>query len=158
MPDDTRRLVERILLAVLAISILPVSLWASFAPRSFYTDFPGGGRSWVAVDGPYNEHLVRDVGALDLALVVIAVYAIVSLSRPLVRATALGFLVSGTLHLAYHLRHLDLYDTSDQIANAVGLAVTPLAALALLGATMRASTASSSASSTSGSQAPTAIS
>ena len=34
----------------------------------FYDDFPGLGRSWVAADGPYNEHLVRDVGALNLAL------------------------------------------------------------------------------------------
>jgi hypothetical protein len=158
VPEATSRLVQRILLVVLAITIAPVAIWASFAPRSFYADFPGGGRAWVAVDGPYNEHLVRDVGALDLALLVLAVYALVSLARPLVRATALAYLVSGALHLAYHLRHLDLYDTGDQIANAVGLAVTPVVALVLLGATMRPSTAPSSTSTMSGSEAPTAIS
>ena len=44
-------------------------------PRSFYDDFPGAGRTWVAVDGPYNEHLVRDVGGLNLALAFVAVLA-----------------------------------------------------------------------------------
>ena len=43
------------------------------APKSFYEDFPGAGRVWVAVDGPYNEHLVRDVGSLNLALAFVAV-------------------------------------------------------------------------------------
>ena len=37
-------------------------LWATLSPRSFYDEFPGGGRAWVAADGPYNEHLVRDFG------------------------------------------------------------------------------------------------
>jgi len=38
-------------------------------------------------------------------------------------------------HLAYHLQHLDVYETSDQVANVVtlGLAVVgPLAVLALV--------------------------
>ena len=38
-------------------------------PAAFYDDFPGLGRMWVAPDGPYNQHLVRDVGELNLALV-----------------------------------------------------------------------------------------
>ena len=46
---------------------LGVGLQALFTPRSFYDDFPLG-RGWVAMDGPYNQHLVRDVGSLNLAL------------------------------------------------------------------------------------------
>ncbi len=57
-----------VLLAVIAIGYAGVGAWAALAPRSFYDDFPGGGRHWVAVDGPFNEHLVRDVGTLNLAL------------------------------------------------------------------------------------------
>jgi hypothetical protein len=38
-------------------------LWATFAPRSFYGDFPFG-RGWVEALPAYNEHLMRDVGGL----------------------------------------------------------------------------------------------
>ena len=34
-----------------------VGLWAAVAPHSFYDDFPGGGRHWVAVDGPFSFFL-----------------------------------------------------------------------------------------------------
>ena len=109
----------------------------AFAPRQFYDDFPGGGRRWVAADGPYNEHLVRDVGAFSLALLVVAVFALVTLSVPLVRATAAAFLVSGVLHVGYHLRHLDLYDTADQVASIGGLLLGPVVAVILLVLTLR---------------------
>ena len=59
------------------------------SPQSFYDDFPGLGRAWVSVDGPYNEHLVRDVGALNLALLVLFVVAWVRLDRQLVSCPAL---------------------------------------------------------------------
>jgi len=145
----------RIGLAILAITIAPLAVWATFAPRQFYDDFPGGGRNWVAVDGPYNEHLVRDVGGLSLALLIVAVFALVTLSVPLVRATAVAFLVNGVLHVGYHLQHLDLYDTADQVASIGGLLVAPVVALLLLGATMRSSSSRASPSSTSGSTTPT---
>jgi hypothetical protein len=146
----------RIALAVLAIGTIPLAFWASFAPRQFYDDFPGAGRSWVAADGPYNEHLVRDVGALSLALLIVAGFAFVTLSVPLLRATAAAFLANGVLHVTYHLRHLDLYDTADQISSISGLILLPVVAAVLLGATMRSSTTRSSPSSTSASTAPTA--
>ena len=56
--------VIRAALAALAVVGLSSGLWAEFSPRSFYDEFPGGGRAWVAANGPYNEHLVRDFGAL----------------------------------------------------------------------------------------------
>ncbi|MGZ8761779.1 MAG: hypothetical protein ACXW2Y_00470 [Acidimicrobiia bacterium] len=146
----------RIALAVLAFGTVPLAFWASFAPRQFYDDFPGAGRTWVAVDGPYNEHLVRDVGALSLALLVVTVFAFVTLSVPLLRATAAAFLANGLLHVGYHLRHLDLYGTADQVATIGGLILVPVVALVLLGATMRPSATRSSPSSTSVSTAPTA--
>ena len=146
----------RVALAVLALGIMPLAFWAGFAPRQFYDAFPGGGRNWIAVDGPYNEHLVRDVGALSLAVLVVTIFAFVTLSVPLVRATAAAFLANGVLHVGYHLRHLGLYDTADQVASIGGLLLAPVVALVLLGATMRPSAPRSSPSSTSVSTAPTA--
>jgi hypothetical protein len=141
----------RVVLAVLAVSGAMVGLWATFAPRSFYDDFPGGGRSWVAPDGPFNEHLVRDVGSLNLALTVLTVAAAVLLVRSLVVVAALGWLAYGIPHLVYHLRHRDVYDTGDQVASLVSLALVPVLALVALvvGAKMPASRPRSSASSTS---------
>jgi hypothetical protein len=103
----------RVVLALLAISAGVIGLWAAFAPRSFYVNFPGGGHDWISPDGPYNEHLVRDVGELNLALMVVALFALVALSRALVLATAVAWLVYGVPHLVYHLRHLSPFHGSD---------------------------------------------
>src|SRR3954471_13364403 len=68
MADQRISLAERVVLALLAFTSAGIGVWAAFAPRAFYDKFPGLGQVWVAVDGPYNEHLVRDFGALNLAL------------------------------------------------------------------------------------------
>src|SRR4051812_49195590 len=98
-----------------------IGLWAAFAPRSFYDDFPGGGRHWVAVDGPFNEHLVRDVGTLNLALAVVAGIAAFTVVPLLVRVAASALLVNAVPHLAYHLAHLGPYGTADRLGNVVSL-------------------------------------
>jgi len=41
---------------------------AAFLPASSHASFPGPFGSWIAMDGPYDEHLVRDVGTLNLGL------------------------------------------------------------------------------------------
>lgn len=52
--------------------MLPTALQAAFAPRSWYDDFPLG-RGWIAAEGStYDEHLVRDVGVLFLALIIVS--------------------------------------------------------------------------------------
>jgi hypothetical protein len=123
---------QKVVLALLAWSSAVVGVWAAFAPRSFYESFPGGGRSWVAPDGPYNEHLVRDVGELNLALTVVTVVALVLLTRTLVVTTAAAWLVYSVPHLVYHLRHLDPFDTSDATALPVSLALAVAGAVLLL--------------------------
>jgi hypothetical protein len=126
------RTVTRIVLALLAFSSAGVGLWATFAPRSFYDDFPGGGRSWVAPDGPFNEHLVRDVGELNLALTIVTIFALVVLSRALVLATATAWLVYSVPHLVYHLRHLDPFSDGDAVSIPVSLALAVVGAALLL--------------------------
>ena len=68
--------------AVLSVTPPFVGAWAPAAPSSFYADFPFPGRHWVRLLGPYNEHLVRDVGGLYLALLVITVWAIAKPAPP----------------------------------------------------------------------------
>jgi hypothetical protein len=115
------RRVARSALALLFVQGLIVGVWAAAWPRSFYDDFPSGGRAWVAADGPYNEHLVRDFGDLNLALAAVTLVALVSLTRLVALAAALGWIVYQAPHLVYHLRHLDLYDTTDKVANVTAL-------------------------------------
>lgn len=124
----TPRRIVRIALGILALVGIQVGLWAAFAPRSFYDDFPGSGRVWVAVDGPYNEHLVRDVGALNLALAVVAIVAFVTLSRAAVLAAGGAWLAYGIPHLVYHLRHLDTLDGADTFAVPFTLALNVVVA------------------------------
>src|SRR5689334_14001289 len=124
--------VTRVVLALLAISSGIAGVWAAFMPRSFYDNFPGGGHEWVSPDGPYNEHLVRDVGTLNLALTVVTVFAFVVLARSLVLATALAWLVYGVPHLVYHARHLAPFGGSDTTTIPVSLALAVVGALLLL--------------------------
>jgi hypothetical protein len=118
---------RQVALIVIAFSTGLVGLWATAAPKSFYEDFPGAGRVWVAVDGPYNEHLVRDVGSLNLALAFVAVLALITGSTLLARAAGGAALIYGVPHLLYHATHLDPYDTDDQVALIVSLSIAVLA-------------------------------
>ena len=69
---------RRAILLATAVVGLYVGGWALVAPGSFYASFPGLGMIWVAVDGPCDEHLVRDVGALYLGLAAASVVAAAS--------------------------------------------------------------------------------
>ena len=127
-----RALWTRIGLVYLAVGYALVGFWAAFAPRSFYTDFPGAGRHWISPDGPFNQHLIRDVGELNLALMVVVLAAGVTLSLPLVRAALLATLVNGVLHVVYHVGHVDMFSSSDQVAIIGSLVLAPVVALVLL--------------------------
>ncbi|MDQ3737735.1 MAG: hypothetical protein M3337_01025 [Actinomycetota bacterium] len=125
---------RRVALAVIAFGSLLVGAWAQVFPRSFYDDFPGFGRVWVAIDGPYNEHLVRDIGGLNLGLALLAVVALVTGSLLLARVAGAAALVYGVPHLVYHAFHLEHFDASDAVTSIVALAVAALAALVALAA------------------------
>ena len=119
---------HRVALVVIAFGSAVVGVWAQLFPRSFYDDFPGMGRVWVAVDGPYNEHLVRDVGGLNLGLAFAALAALVTGSVLVARVAGGSALLFGGPHLLYHLTHLDPFDTSDAVGMAVSLSLAVLAA------------------------------
>jgi hypothetical protein len=123
---------KRIGLIVLALSSAPLGLWALLAPRSFYDDFPGMGRHWVSLDGPYNHHLVTDFGGLNLALAVVTLAALYWVTRPLIITTAIAWLVYAVPHELYHATHLDPFGTSDKVGQLVGIGVDIAIAVALL--------------------------
>lgn len=109
-----------------------VGLWAGLAPQSFYDSFPGGGRNWVALDGPYNQHLVRDVGVLNLALVVVFLAVVLRPTKYLVLVACGAELVYSLPHFLYHATHLDPYEGSDKVALLVSLSVAIVLPIALL--------------------------
>lgn len=134
--SDRRSQVLRLILVLLAATAAYVGLWAQLAPASFYDGFPGFGRQWISVDGPFNEHLIRDVGGLNLALAGLTAVAAVTL-RPTVVRTAVGaWLVYSVPHLLYHLAHRDVFTSAADAASSLGgltqNVVLPLVALALL--------------------------
>jgi hypothetical protein len=116
-------------LLLIAVFMAPVGIQATLFPRSFFDGFPAG-RGWVAATGgAYNEHLVRDVGALFVALVGVTVWA--AIKRQGERALALAWIVQGLVHLGFHTAHLHDLGGPDRVALVGSLAVIPvLAALA----------------------------
>lgn len=116
--------------AALAASAAYVGFWALAWPHSFFTAFPGLGQAWVSPLGPFNEHLVRDVGGLYVALLVLSCWAARSGEVGALRALGLAWLAFGLPHLAFHATHRHGFSAVDWSAS-----LTPLA-LAALGAAM----------------------
>ncbi|MGZ4448404.1 MAG: hypothetical protein ACXVW4_01310 [Nocardioides sp.] len=110
-----------------------VGTWAAAFPRAFYDSFPGANRYWVSSDGPYNEHLVRDVGAWYLALAVVGLLVLAWRDRRSFLLLGSVWGVFGVLHLGYHLAHLDeLASTLDRVGEMVALGGAVALALLVL--------------------------
>lgn len=106
--------------------------WAYFAPQSFYDSFPGVLGSWVSVDGPFNEHLIRDVGAMYLALGAASVGGSIWRNAVAYRILGIAWTVFGTLHFAYHALHLEHMSLESAIGEMVALGVSLLLGVVLL--------------------------
>jgi hypothetical protein len=119
-------------MAVMAVTPALVGIWASVSPRGFYDGFPGGGHHWVSAVGPYDEHLVRDVGALYLGALVLLALAWTWLDKRLVQATLISYAVAALPHLIYHLTALDGFSAGDAVAEIGGLALNVVLPLGLL--------------------------
>ncbi len=143
-PDETRlnergRVVQRTDIArwsLIAIAVLmaPAGLQAAFSPRSFFEEFPLG-RGWISAgDAVYDEHLVRDVGALFLGLIVVTVWC--AWQREAMAAVAVAWLVQGVLHLGYHVGHLDGLGATDKTGLVASLVLVPVLALVALWGSM----------------------
>ncbi|MEC4765290.1 hypothetical protein [Mycobacterium sherrisii] len=119
-------------MSVLALSGVTVGCWAYLAPLNWYNTFPGMGLSWLPVLGPYNEHLVTDVGGMYLGLTVLSVLTLVQLSNRTLRlVTAATWTMFNLLHLIFHLRMLHMYGTRDAVLNVIALGGVLLCSAAL---------------------------
>jgi len=117
----------RVGLVVLAVLDGTVGAWQYFFPRSFYDDFPT-----VSNDPPYNEHLMADVGGLNLAIVTVLVIAAVVLEYRLVMAALAGFGVYCGTHFVYHVTNFEGFGVRDAVAVGTGLGIEFVLTIALL--------------------------
>lgn len=121
----------RVALVILVASALTIGLTATVLPRTFYDDFPFLAH-WVELLPPYNEHLVTDVGGLYLGFAVMFAWAAWALERTLVRAVCVAWMLAATLHLVFHVSHLEGFGTGDAVAEIGSLAlllVPPIVAI-----------------------------
>jgi hypothetical protein len=113
----------RIGLAVLAALNLWWGGWARVAPRHFFDTFPGWGQRWTAAYGPYNEHLVTDLGSTFLTLGFLLAVAAILTDRRVRRTVLAGVLLFDSLHLLFH--------ATDRAGMAAGSYAASLVALAV---------------------------
>ena len=109
--QDTQRRAPATVLAglwLMGLFGLYTGLQQQFLPRVFYDRFPGFGMTWVSPDGPFNEHLMRDLGGANLALTFLIFLAIARPTAYLVRGVAIAILIAQAPHFIYHALHLDL--------------------------------------------------
>ena len=137
VPGSARAGLIQVGLWLLSLSALVLVVWALFLPRSFHDDFPSAGRGWVSALGPYNGHLLADVGAMYLALGLLLALAAVSLGRELVRTSLVAWLVFAVPHFVFHAatihhHHLPI-DGAGSLINLGLVVVLPLILLYLDG-------------------------
>ena len=122
----------RVGLLLLAAAAGVVGVWALVSPEGFFREFPGFGMRWVVALPPYNEHLVNDVGSLNLALAVLTAASAWTLSAALARPVLVAWIVSGVPHLLFHLGHLEPFPPESAASQALALATGVFLPLALL--------------------------
>lgn len=132
-----RQRIPRISLGLIAVFMLPAAIQATFTPRSFFDDFPLG-RNWISGTGDqYNEHLIRDVGGLFAAMIIVTAWTL--WRRHATAPIATAWLVQGVLHFRFHVGHLDGYDTIDKLGLIASLVAIPGLAVVALWTGRRAS-------------------
>jgi hypothetical protein len=124
--------VVRVILALLAVRHGLFAAWTLLAPRWFFDDFPLPGHAWVALLPPYNEHLIRDLGGLSLALTVVLVAAAWRPDRRAAVVAALALLAFTVPHTVFHAGHLAGFPPADAAAQMVGFGVELVLALVVL--------------------------
>ena len=124
-------------LVILALPQLLIGAWATLSPSGWFDNFPGAGREWLPLYGPYDEHLVTDVGSTFLALGILLVLAAIWMDRRVVIAAAVAYLVYQVPHTIFHLANDDVLSNGDQIANGIALILSVLLAVGILVASTR---------------------
>jgi hypothetical protein len=122
------RLVQSVALLVATVIFALIGAFAASDPLGFYHRVPGVWRM-----GPYDQHLVVDVGFLFLALSVTLLAALFHREKVLVRTATVAALVFAVPHHWYHVTHLRGFSTSlalNELVSPAIMAAAPLVALA----------------------------
>ena len=119
-------------LILLATYHLVLGVWALFLPRSFYDTFPAPGHAWVALLPPYNEHLLRDFGALNLAMVVVLGAATAGIERRLTFTALAAAITVEVPHMIFHTTHMQNFPLLDATVQTILLTVIMAIPIALL--------------------------
>lgn len=125
-------LVIRLGLVALAVPYAALALWLVIAPHNFYESFPGLGAHWVRPMGAYSQHGFTDFGTALLGLAFVVGAAAYGLERRIVQVALIASLLQGTTHFGYHLLHLDMMSTANDIGSQTALSYFVLLPLALL--------------------------
>jgi hypothetical protein len=111
----------------LAFVEVVVGMVATFAPRAFYDYVP-----WVDRIPPYSEHLMRDYGAMNLALALVFLVAAITMERRMVRVALGAYLLFAVPHLVFHLTHLENFTTAAAAGQTTALVIAVALPVALL--------------------------
>jgi hypothetical protein len=106
----------RVLLGCLGAYAAAIGAYALLAPHAFY-------RNVIGVDllGPYNEHLVSDVGGLYLGFSSLFAWGAWTLGRELVRAICITWTLVQAIRFTCHLAHLQHFTVDQATAQPAGL-------------------------------------
>jgi hypothetical protein len=116
----------------LAVVQLAVGVVATLTPRLFYDYVP-----WVDLAPPFSEHLMRDYGAMNLALGLVSAIAAITMDRRMVRTALAAYLLFAIPHLLFHVAHQHHHTTSQAVSEAAALGIGVLLPLVLLAFTRR---------------------
>jgi hypothetical protein len=123
-------------LVSLGVPQLALGIWALISPTGFYGTFPVvAGQHWLPAYGPYDSHLVTDVGSTFLAIGLLMLLAAWFLERRVVQIALVVYLAYDIPHLVFHLGHDDVLSSGSQVVNGVGLGLAALSGIALLALT-----------------------
>ena len=114
-----------------------VGIWALLAPRSFFRDFPAVGGAWVAAFPPFNEHLVRDIGGLNLGFALLFFASASTLDATLIRTSLGGWLLYAIPHFWFHISNMGRLSGAEKVWQTLALGTLILVPVGLLMATRR---------------------
>jgi hypothetical protein len=111
----------------MAIINLAIGAYGAISPSGFY-------RNVIGVDllGPYNEHLLGDIGGFYLGFAAVFAWAAWTLSAELIRGVSIGFAVSQFLHSLFHITSLEGFSAEEAIVQTVALGAILVAPLVFL--------------------------
>lgn len=111
---------------------ITVGVVATLMLRWFYDNVP-----WVDLAPPFAEHLMRDYGAMNLALGLVTAVAAFTMDRVMVRTSLAACLLFAVPHLIFHVTHHEHYTASHVVGETTALTIAVLLPLALLALTWR---------------------